>query len=172
MRSCATRSTNLYGPAHTGLLPNLSPSAWATLGATIMPARSASCASSGANGAERLSRTVDGSTTSTLATGVGAGHRLVALDAVLDRGRIHRLAVLELDAAAQLDRQRLAVRRPLVAGGELRHDVELVVDVEQLVAHRREHDASDEGPRQRRIEDVRILGEADAQGLGLCDGGG
>src|SRR5437762_2976197 len=41
------RSTNLKGPAQTGFAPNLSPSACAALGDTIMPARSASCASSG-----------------------------------------------------------------------------------------------------------------------------
>ena len=33
-----------------------------------------------------------------------------------------------------------------------------------------EDDAADEGARQRRVEDVRVLGEADAQRLRLCDG--
>jgi len=65
MRSWATRSTNLYGPAHTGLLANAVPAALAALGETIMPARSASWASSGADGLDRLNRTVCGSTTST-----------------------------------------------------------------------------------------------------------
>ena len=51
---------------------------------------------------------------------------------------------------------------------ELRHDVELFVDVEQLVAKRREDDAADIGARQRRIENVGIFGEPDAQrGLGV-----
>ena len=65
MRSCATRSVNLYGPAHTGALPNLSPSAVAALGETIMPARSVSCAISGANGDLSTRRRVVGSTTVT-----------------------------------------------------------------------------------------------------------
>ena len=69
MRSCATRSTNLNGPEHTGAVPKFAPPALAALGETIMPARSASAASSGANGALRLSRTVSGSTTSTEVTG-------------------------------------------------------------------------------------------------------
>ena len=46
---------------------------------------------------------------------------------------------------------------------ELRHDLQLLVDVEQLVAQRREDDAADEGARQRRVEHVGILGQADAQ---------
>ena len=46
---------------------------------------------------------------------------------------------------------------------ELRHDVQLLVDVEQLVADRGEDDAPDIGARQRRIEHVGILGEPDAQ---------
>ena len=75
MRSCATRSTNLNGPEQTGLVPNLSPSACAAFGETIMPARSVSCASSGENGAERFRRTVIGSTTSTLATGASSPRR-------------------------------------------------------------------------------------------------
>ena len=75
MRSCATRSTKLNGPEHTGLAPNLSPAACAALGETIMPARSVSTASSGANGAERLSRTVCASTTSTLVTGASSPRR-------------------------------------------------------------------------------------------------
>ena len=41
-----------------------------------MPARSASCARSGAKGADRLSRTVAGSTTSTLATSASSPRRL------------------------------------------------------------------------------------------------
>ena len=76
MRSWATRSTNLYGPEHTGLLPKLAPAACAALGDTIMPARSASAASSGEKGALRLSLTVSGSTTSTLASGASSPRRL------------------------------------------------------------------------------------------------
>ena len=43
--------------------------------------------------------------------------------------------------------------------------LQLLVDVEQLVAQRREDDPADEGARQRRVEHVGVLGEADAQGL-------
>jgi hypothetical protein len=89
----------------------------------------------------------------------------VPLDVELDRGRVELLAVVEGDVVAQLDRQRLAVGAPLVAGRELRHDRQLLVDVEQLVAQGGEDDPADEGARQRRIEDVGILGEADAQRL-------
>ena len=46
---------------------------------------------------------------------------------------------------------------------ELRDDLELLVDVEQLVADRREHDAPHIGARERRIEHVRVLGKPDAQ---------
>ena len=171
MRSCATRSTKRNGPEHTGFAPNLSPASCAALGETIIPARSASCARSGANGADRLSRTVIGSTTSTvvdrreLAAAIRALHRLVALDVVLDRGGVELLAVVERDAGPDLQRQRLAVRRPFVRRRELRNDGELLVDVEQLVAQRREHDAPDERAGERRIEHVGILGEPDAQRL-------
>ena len=65
----------LNGPEHTGLAPNLSPAASAALGETIMPARSVSTASSGANGAARLMRTVCGSTASTLDTTASSPRR-------------------------------------------------------------------------------------------------
>ncbi len=90
-------------------------------------------------------------------------HGHVPLEARLDRLRVHGLAVVELDALAQLDGDRLAVLGGLVRQRQLRHDVELVVDVEQLVAQRGEHDAADVGARQRRIEHVGVLGQADAQ---------
>src|SRR5438046_9352897 len=72
IRSWATRSTNLNGPEHTGLAPKFAPSAFAAFGETIIPARSASAARIGVNGADRLSLTLVGSTTSTLATGRSA----------------------------------------------------------------------------------------------------
>jgi hypothetical protein len=37
----------------------------------------------------------------------------------------------------------------------------------QLVAQAGEHDAADEGARHGRVEDVRVLGQADTQRLGL-----
>jgi hypothetical protein len=89
----------------------------------------------------------------------------VPLEVELDRLGIELLAVVEGDAGAQLHRQRLVVGRPLPARRELRHHVELLVDVDQLVAQAGEHDAADEGARQRRVEHIGVLGEADAQRL-------
>ena len=108
---------------------------------------------------------VDGRHRRELSAAVRPRHRLVPLEAVLDRGGVQLLAVVERDAGTELQRQRLAVRRPFVCGRELRDDRQLLVDVEQLVAHRGEHDAADEGARERGIEHVGVLGEADAQRL-------
>ena len=81
---------------------------------------------------------------------------------------IERLAVLEFYAGPKLDRDLFSVRRGLMRQRELRHDVDFLVDVEQLVAERGEDDAPDIGARQRRIENVRILGESDPErGLSL-----
>jgi hypothetical protein len=98
-----------------------------------------------------------------LAAPVGAGHRLVPLEVVLDGGGIELLAVVERHVRPDLHRQRLVVRRPLVGRRELRDDGELLVDVEELVAQRREHDAPDERAGECRIEHVRILGESEAE---------
>ena len=46
---------------------------------------------------------------------------------------------------------------------ELRHDIQILVDVEQLVAERRKDDASDIGPRERGVEHIRVFGQSDAQ---------
>jgi len=99
----------------------------------------------------------------------------MALQREFGRFRIERLAVLEFDARPELDGDLLAVGGGLVRQRELRHDVELFIDVEQLVAQRGEHDAADIGARHGRIEHVRILGEADPQrglGFGLDLGAG
>src|SRR6266702_3045006 len=81
---------------------------------------------------------------------------------------VERLAIVEFHARPKLDEDLLAVVRGLVGQRELRHDVEFFVDVEQLVAKRRKYDAADIGTPERRIENVRIFGKADAQrGLGL-----
>ena len=77
---------------------------------------------------------------------------------------VERLAVVEFDVRAQLDDERFAVVQGLVRQRQLRHEIELLVDVEQLVAERREDDAADIGAREGRVEHVRVLGEADAQG--------
>ena len=91
----------------------------------------------------------------------------MALQSGLDRFRVHGFAVVEADALAQLDGDGFAVLGGLVRQRQLRHDVEPLVDVEELVAERRECDAADVGTRQRRIEHVGILGQTNAQrGLG------
>ena len=77
--------------------------------------------------------------------------------------RIERLAIVKLDARPELDGHRLAVGRSLVRERKLRHDIELLVDVEQLVANRGEHDAPDIGAGERGIEHIRVFGEPDAQ---------
>ena len=101
MRSCGTRSTNLKGPAHTGCRPNLSPSASAALGDTIMPARSVSWASSGENGA--LRHDVDRQRVDHLDVSIGADsglrtnpHGVVAVEAVLGGCGVELFAVMEL----------------------------------------------------------------------------
>src|SRR5262249_12581355 len=67
------------------------------------------------------------------------------------------------DVRPQLDRHRLPVGGGLVAERKLGNGVELLVDVEQLVAERGKDDAADIGARERRIENIGILGEADPQ---------
>ena len=75
---------------------------------------------------------------------------------------------MKFHAGPELDRHFLAVGGGLMRQRKLRHDVELFVDVEQLVAQCGKHDAADEGARQRRIEDVRVFGQAEAQLLGMA----
>src|SRR5262249_42020287 len=87
--------------------------------------------------------------------------------------RVERLAVVELDVRTQLDQHLLAVLRRLVRERQLRHHVQLLVDVEQLVAERGKDNAADIGARKGRIEDVRVFRKADAQrGLRRRAGGG
>ena len=76
MRSWGMRSTNCHGPTHTGAVPNFSPSFLSAAGEIGMPARSASWAVSGENGAFSFSRTVRGSTTSTAVTDSSSLRRL------------------------------------------------------------------------------------------------
>ena len=59
---------------------------------------------------------------------------------------------------------------PFVAGRQHRDDVELGIDVEQLVADAGEHDASDIGRAEGRIEQVGILAQADVQNAVLRHG--
>ena len=99
-----------------------------------------------------------------LAAAEAALHRDVALQGVLHRGGVEVGAIMELHAGAQMDQQRGRVRL-LVAGGELGHDLQLLVDVEQLVAQPGEHDAADIGAGQGGVEDVGVLAQRDPQGL-------
>jgi hypothetical protein len=75
------------------------------------------------------------------------------------------------DAVAQLDFQRFVVCRPLMGGGQLRHDVQLFIQVEKLIAEAGKHDAADERARHRGVEDVGIFRQADSQGLRIDKGG-
>ena len=65
MRSCATRSVNLNGPEQTGAWEKSLPAASVAFGGRIIPARSVSCISNGADGAFKTTFTVVGSTIST-----------------------------------------------------------------------------------------------------------
>jgi hypothetical protein len=76
---------------------------------------------------------------------------------------VERFAVVEFHVRPQLDRHGLAVLRGVGGQRELRHDLQVLVNVEQLVADRREHDAPHIGARERRVEHVRILGQPDPQ---------
>ena len=87
------------------------------------------------------------------------------LDTEFDCGRVDWRAVVEIDAPAHLHHKALAAVRPLPLGGELRDDVELGADVEELVAQRGKNDAAGEGPGHARVEHVGIVGKSDAQGL-------
>src|SRR4029453_15210779 len=73
--------------------------------------------------------------------------------------------IMERDAGPNLDRQCLVVGRPLPRRCKLRNDVELLIDVEELVAQRSEYDAADERAREGGIKDIGILGKAEAQRL-------
>ncbi len=56
----------------------------------------------------------------------------MAFDREFCRLGVQRLAIVEFDARPQLDGHRLAVRRGFVGQRELRDDVEMFVDIEQL----------------------------------------
>src|SRR5262249_22428166 len=70
---------------------------------------------------------------------------------------------MEFDVWPELYADCLAVGGGLVREGELRHNIKLLVDIEQLVAKRCKDDASDIGPGERGIEHVRIFGQPDPQ---------
>src|SRR5580700_11963524 len=94
------------------------------------------------------------------------------LEAELYRGGVHWLAIVKLDRRTQLDDETFIVVDPLPLGRELRDDVELRADIDELVAERGEDDAADIGARQRGVEDVGVLGKPDPQcRLRRCGGG-
>src|SRR5215467_7219771 len=87
--------------------------------------------------------------------------------------RVERLAIVKFDARSQLYGDSLAVGGGLVGEGELRHDLEVFIDVEQLVAQAGEDDAADVGSGCCGIKVVGIFGESDPErGLSQCRGGG
>ncbi|KAG1530818.1 hypothetical protein G6F50_017066 [Rhizopus delemar] len=67
---------------------------------------------------------------------------------------------------AQLERQHLVVGAERPRRGQLRHEMQLGIDVHQLVAQRREHDAADVGAGAVRVQDVRVFLQADPDVLG------
>jgi hypothetical protein len=89
-----------------------------------------------------------------------------AIEIGLHRGGVDGRAVMEGGTLAQLHGQHGAVLVPIPLGCDLRHDLEPLADVDQLVAERGEDDAPDEGARPVRVEHVRVFLEADAEFLG------
>ena len=95
----------------------------------------------------------------------------MTFEAKLDRGRVERLAVVKLDPLPDLHDQAFVAVGPLPLGRELRHDVELGTDIDELVAQGCKDDAADIGARQGRVQQVGVLGEPDPQarlGRGAC----
>jgi hypothetical protein len=93
------------------------------------------------------------------------------LHGVFHRGGVEGFTVLEGDVGAQVQDEGLRIG-PFVAERELRNDVKVLVDVEQLVAQTGEDDAADIGAGQGGVEDVGIFAQGDPQGLGLGGGRG
>src|SRR6516162_3037259 len=102
MRSCATRSTNLNGPAQTGWEPKFSPAVCAALGDTIAPTGEASCKQ---RRKWRGQHKLDGLVIDYLDRGDRlyvvlsrrTRHRQMPLDIVLDRSRVERRTIVEFD---------------------------------------------------------------------------
>ena len=92
-----------------------------------------------------------------------AGHRRVTIDRKFGGLGIERLAIMKLDARPEFDGDGLAVGRGGVRQRELRHDIQILVSVEQLVAKGSKDDAPDIGAGEGGIEHIRILGQPDAQ---------
>src|SRR5215469_8747995 len=90
----------------------------------------------------------------------------MALDIKLDRRGVEGLFVLELDTCAELDDEPSIAVRPLPFGGQLGNDLQLGTDIDELVAHGGEDDATDVASGKRRVEDIGVFGETDPQSLG------
>ena len=85
-----------------------------------------------------------------------------ALEGEFDVLRRQRLAILEMDALAQLEGQRLGVGRHGPTLGEQRRDGEVVADLRQALEHIVVDDVADRGGRSGgRIEPRRLEGDAD-----------
>ena len=100
-----------------------------------------------------------------------ARHGEVAFHAEFDGRGVEIGAVMEFHAGAQLEDEGFAVG-PCVGGGELGDDVQVGVDVDELVAQPGEDDAPDEGAAKRGVEQVGVIGEADAQRRAVLGKGG
>ena len=87
----------------------------------------------------------------------------MTIDRKFGRFGVKRLAVMKFDARPELDRDGLAVGGGGVRERELRHDIQILINVEQLVAKGSKDDAPDIGPGERGIEHIRILGQPDPQ---------
>jgi hypothetical protein len=90
------------------------------------------------------------------------GQRQMTIEAGLDRVGIHGGAVLKFDAPAQWDQQGLRIG-PGVAEGKLRHDVELLIEVEQLVAQSAEDDTAGVSGGQGWIEHIGVVAQGNAK---------
>jgi hypothetical protein len=106
-----------------------------------------------------------------LTAAVAAGEGQIVLHSVFHGRGVDGLAILEGDVGTEVDDQGLGIR-PFVLERELRDDLQVFVDVEQLVAETGEDDAPDIGAGERGVEDVGVLAQGDAKGLGLRGGCG
>ena len=86
-----------------------------------------------------------------------------AIEAEANRFGVHRRSVMEDGALAERQRQRLAVVRPFPFRRQHGRNIALLIDVDDLVAQRLQHVATDEAPVERRIERIGIVLQADLE---------
>jgi hypothetical protein len=98
----------------------------------------------------------------------------VPVDAVLHGGGVKLLPIMEAHAIAQLQPQRPVLVAPAILAGQQRPYRVVGPDLEEPIANGCEDVARRDGPSQRRIEKVGVIGKADPQGLrgraGVHDG--